>query len=156
MSALTNLTYLRLDGNTGLLYPPYSLLKDKVNLAEAWKRNVAEEVIEFCATHTHAEHRREVLWPQIRLLYIGNTDSSCCDTLGCLPVELIWVRVCCVVTGVCSVVAGVCCAVNVVVCLTLTCEEQVIEGFVRGNPFMPLDGGMKRVESAAPFYTTHS
>jgi len=35
--------------------------------------------------------RREVLWPQIRLLYIGNTDSNCWDTLGCLPIELIWV-----------------------------------------------------------------
>jgi len=89
MSALTNLTYLDLDGNTGLQYPPYSLVKGTC-------RNVAEEVKEYCGTHTHAKFRREVLWPQIRLLYIGNTDSSCCDTLGCLPVELIWVsEVCC-------------------------------------------------------------
>ena len=80
MSALSNLTHLYLHGNTGLLYPPYSLVR-------GFFRNVAE-VKEFCG---QAEHRREVLWPQIRLLYIGNTDSSCCDTLGCLPVELIWV-----------------------------------------------------------------
>ena len=83
ISSLTTLKHLTLNKNPSLKYLPYSVV-------EEGHFNCVDTVIEYLSTHPsmyERSGRRQLLWKQIKLMYIGNKESGSCFSV--IPPEVI-------------------------------------------------------------------
>ena len=83
--SLSNLTYLTLNNNPTLTYPPYTIIGNE-------NRNVVTEVQQYLSTHGNVytrAGRRQHMWKQIRLMYIGHKDTNCTTSFNMIDREVI-------------------------------------------------------------------